>query len=100
MMPRTQTFSPSEFLIACGKRPPGAGERPQRAGQDPIELQHAALVEDDRVEIGWLEARRDPGTIRWPPSGKPASFLRRDRRSSCTAQTGTPSTTSAAAESW
>ena len=32
-------------------------------------------------------------------AGNAASFLRRDRRSSCTAQTGTPSTTSAAAES-
>ena len=100
MMPRTQTFSPSEFLIACGKRPPRAGERPQRAGQDPLELQHAALVEDDRVEVRRLE----PGVIQAPFDRRraetPASFLRRDRRSSCTAQTGTPSTTSAAAESW
>jgi len=33
-------------------------------------------------------------------SGKAASFLRRDNRSSWTAATGTPSMTSAAAESW
>ena len=33
------------------------------------------------------------------PIGNVASFLRRDNRSSCTAQTGTPSTSSAAAES-
>ena len=81
------------------KGSPGARKRPQRAGEDPIELQHAALVEDHRVEIGRLEA----GVIQAPFDGaerKAASFLCRDRRSSCTAQTGTPSTTSAAAESW
>ncbi len=33
-------------------------------------------------------------------SGNAASFFRRERRSSWTAQTGTPSMTSAAAESW
>ena len=99
MMPRTQTFSPSEFFIACGNDRHDRGKRAQRAGQDALELQHAALVEDDRVEIVRLEPGVTRGTIRWRRAGKAASFFRRDSRSSWTAQTGTPSTTSAAAES-
>ena len=81
------------------KRSPRARERAQRAGQDPLELQHAALVEHDRVEIGRLE----PGAIEAPLDGADAGTPRR----SCGATaapparraTGTPSTTSAAAES-
>ena len=52
-------------LDGAGKRPPGVRERPQRAGQDPIELPHAALVEDDRVEVGWIET----GVIQAPFDG-------------------------------
>ena len=33
------------------------GKRPQRTGEDAIELQHAPLVEDHRVEVAWIEAR-------------------------------------------
>ena len=55
-MPRTQTFSPSVFLIACGNERQERGKRAQRAGQNALELQHAALVEDDRVEVARLEA--------------------------------------------
>ena len=80
------------------KRPPGVRERAQRAGQDPVELQHAALVEHHGVEV----VRLEPGVLQAPfdrRQRKAASFLRRDSRSSWTAHTGTPSTTSAAAES-
>src|SRR4051812_48480929 len=38
------------------KRFPRPGKRPQRACEDPLELQHAAFVEDDGVEIGCLES--------------------------------------------
>ena len=99
-MPRTQTFSPSEFLMAWGNDRQECGNVRSAQREDPIELQHAALVEDDGVEVGRIE----PGVIQAPFDRRraetPASFLRRDRRSSWTAQTGTPSTTSAAAESW
>src|SRR4030095_8644167 len=37
------------------KRPPGLREGAKRARQDPIELQHRPLVEDDRVELARLE---------------------------------------------
>ena len=53
-------------LDRVGKGPPGVGKRPQRAGQDPIELPHAALVEDDGVEIGRIE----PGVIQAPFDGR------------------------------
>ena len=56
MIPRTHTFSPSEFLIACGNDLPGARKGSQRAREDALELQHAAFVEDDGVEIIGLEA--------------------------------------------
>src|SRR5262249_52379978 len=39
------------------KRSPRTRERAQRAGQDPLELQHAAFVEHDGIEVGWLELR-------------------------------------------
>ena len=38
-------------LDGLRKRPPGVRERPECAGEDPVELQHAPFVEDDRVEI-------------------------------------------------
>ena len=37
-------------------------EGPERAGENPLELQHAALVEDHRVEI----LRIEPGLIQAP----------------------------------
>ena len=58
-------FFAERILDGTGERPPGARERPQRAGQDPIELPHAALVEDHRVEVGWLET----GVIQAPFDG-------------------------------
>ena len=39
------------------KRTPRVRKRAQRARQDPLELQHAALVEHDGIEIGWVELR-------------------------------------------
>ena len=57
MMPRTQTFSPERVLDRVRKRSPRARKRAQRAGEDPLELQHAALVEDHRVEIRRARAR-------------------------------------------
>ena len=44
------------------ERSPRARKGAQRAHQDALELQHAALVEDDRVEIG----RRQAGVIEAP----------------------------------
>ena len=64
------------------KRPPGARERPQRAGEDPIELQHAALVEDHRVEV----VRLEPGVIQAPFDGRRAE----SRRRSCAATAAPP----------
>ena len=42
-------------LHRLGKRPPGVREGAQRTREDPIELQHRPLVEDDRVEIVGFE---------------------------------------------
>ena len=81
------------------KRSPRARECPQRAREDPLELQHAALVEDDRIEIAGVELRvvqapldrvQREARVVLPP--RQALFL--------DGATGTPSTTSAAAESW
>ena len=99
MMPFTHSFSPSVFFIAWGKLRQERGKRAQRHGQDALELQHRLLVEDHRVEL----SGSSPPFSRHhsiAASGKAASFLRRESRSSCTAATGTPSTSSAAAESW
>src|ERR1700680_1808355 len=49
-------------LDGVRKRLPGAGEGPQRAGEDPLEFQHAAFVENDRVEI----LRIEPGVGQAP----------------------------------
>src|SRR3954468_20652668 len=37
---------------------PRARKAAQRAREDPLELLHAAFVEDDRVEVGWIDAGR------------------------------------------
>ena len=55
-------FFAERVLHGVRERSPGARESAQRAGEDPLELQHAALVEDDGVEIGRVE----PGVIEAP----------------------------------
>ena len=74
-MPRTQTFSPSEFFIACGNDRHERGKARERAGEDALELQHAALVEDHRVEDRPARARRARGTTRWRATGKAGVVL-------------------------
>src|SRR5262249_9742134 len=39
-----------------GKAPPGRGELAQRHREDPLELEHRLLIEDDRVELFRLDA--------------------------------------------
>src|SRR4051812_50046813 len=43
---------PEGVLDGVGERSPRARKRAKRAGENPVELQHAALVENDRIEIG------------------------------------------------
>jgi hypothetical protein len=65
MMPRTHTFSPSELRIACGNDRHDRGKARSEHSQDALELQHAALVEHDRVEIGGRQA----GVLEAPGDG-------------------------------
>ena len=53
---------PERALDGVRKGPPGVRERPERAGEDPLELQHTALIKDHRVEI----LRLEPGVIQAP----------------------------------
>src|SRR5262245_36880698 len=53
------------------KRSPGMREGAKRARQDPIELQHRPLVEDDRIEFARLETA---------PLETPLDGLQRKRR--------------------
>ena len=70
------------------KRPPGARER-RAARRSGCARTSACCARRRPPRRGRpARARRDPGTIRSAPSGNAASFLRRDSRSSCTAQTG------------
>ncbi len=43
-------------LHGAREGPPGVGKGPQRAGENPLELLHTALVEHHRVEIRRIEA--------------------------------------------
>jgi hypothetical protein len=46
---------PQRVLHRSGKASPGAGKGPKDAGENPLELQHRLLVEDDGVELIGLE---------------------------------------------
>jgi hypothetical protein len=75
------------------------GEAGEGDGRDPLELPDRLLVKDGRAEVRRLESGvgETAGIAR---SGKPASCLRRLRRSSATATRSRPSATRAAAASW
>ncbi len=49
-------FLAEGVLDRVWKRPPRSREGAQRAGENPLELEHAALVEDHRIEIRRVEA--------------------------------------------
>ncbi len=46
---------PQRVPHRSGEAAPGAGKGPQGAGENPLELQHWLLVEDDRIELIGLE---------------------------------------------
>jgi len=56
MIPRIQTFSPSEFFIAFGKARQDRGNARSAPGKDAIELQHGTLVKYHRVQFLRLQA--------------------------------------------
>jgi hypothetical protein len=92
-------FFAERVLHSGRERSPGARECPQRAGQDPFELLHAALVEDHGVEVRRIE----PGLIEAPfdrPDWKARAILSARQALFLNGADGTPSTRSAAAESW
>ena len=95
-MPRTQTFSPEGVLHRVRERSPRPRKRAQRARQDAVEFQHAAVRRRRPRPARPARAAACSRHHSIAVIGNAASFLRRDSRSSCTAQTGRPSTTSAA----
>ena len=73
---------PERIVHRLREGAPGSREGAERAGHDPVELQHRALVEHHRVERFGLQARLRPGTIRSPPAER--------RRRSCGGKTALP----------
>ena len=51
-------------LHGLGKASPRSWKGSEQSGQDALELEHRFLVEDDRVELSWLDSCLRRGTIR------------------------------------
>jgi len=88
---------PKAFCIALGKLPRSGGN-PRSAWQDALELEHWLFVEHTASELVGLDARLLQTPLDRGERGRRRPSSRRESRSSCTAQTGSPSTEERAAD--